>query len=136
MTTNHIDVILVEQLSSETPSHVDGQIKTNLSSNAHDLRIHFINIKNLSITSKHRRARNVLIRSDVSMTRKIQIAKYTAYLLVLLRSMLIFYRSRIFHSIPFSIRLLNVFAVFISIAMIISVLTIYYTASKSTSMLY
>jgi hypothetical protein len=136
MTTNHIDVILVEQLSSETPSHVDGQIKTNLSSNAHDLRIHFINIKNLSITSKHRRARNVLIRSDVSMTRKIQIAKYTAYLLVLLRSMLIFYRSRIFHSIPFSIRLLNVFDVFISIAMIISVLTIYYTASKSTSMLY
>jgi hypothetical protein len=136
MTTNHIHVILVEQLSSETPSHVDGQIKTNLSSNAHDLRIHFINIKNLSITSKHRRARNVLIRSDVSMTRKIQIAKYTAYLLVLLRSMLIFYRSRIFHSIPFSIRLLNVFAVFISIAMIISVLTIYYTASKSTSMLY
>ncbi len=62
MTTNHIDVILVEQLSSETPSHVDGQIKTNLSSNAHDLRSHFIDIKNLSITSKNRRARNVLIR--------------------------------------------------------------------------
>ncbi len=62
MTTNHIDVILVEQLSSETSSYVDGQIKTNSSSNTHDLRSHFIDIKNLSITSKNRRARNVLIR--------------------------------------------------------------------------
>jgi hypothetical protein len=49
--------------------------------------------------------------------------------------MAIFVRSRLFYSIPFSIRLLIAFAAFTSIAIVTGVLIIYFIAQKTPSML-
>jgi hypothetical protein len=68
----------------ESSSHVNTKIKTNSSSNAQRMESHSIDMNNLSKPLRDRRSRDISISFDVSMTRKIQIAKYIAYLLILL----------------------------------------------------
>ncbi len=132
MTTQNIEVIPVEQPSS----HVNAKVKLNSSSNAHNLKSQSMTTNTSSMMHKGRRTRDMTLTYDVSMTLKIQIAKYTVCLLFLLLFTLLFVRSRIFHSIPFSIRLLIAFAAFTSMAIVTSVLIIYFATLKSTSMLY
>jgi hypothetical protein len=84
MTTKDIEVIPVEQSSSEMPSRVNAKVKSNSSSNVHDLKNQSIAKNTSSVVCKDRRTRNMPITYDVSTARKIQIAKYTVYLLFLL----------------------------------------------------
>jgi hypothetical protein len=136
MTTKDIEVIPVEQSSSEMPSRVNAKVKSNSSSNVHDLKNQSIAKGTLSMIREGRRTRNMSITYDVSTARKIRIAKYTACLLFLLKFMSIFVRSRIFYSIPFSIRLFIAFAVFTSMVIVTGVLIVYFTSTKSSRMLY
>ncbi len=84
MTTNDIEVIPIEQSSSQVPSHVDAKIKPNFISNAHHSEGHAVDRNNSSITRKSRRASNISIGFDVPTTRKTRIAMYTVCFLFLL----------------------------------------------------
>jgi hypothetical protein len=134
MTTKNIEIIPIEQSSSATSSHVDAKVKLNSNSNIHDLKSQSIAKNRSSMIRKDRRTRNMSITYDVSTTRKIRIAKYTLCLLVWLWFTLIVVRSKIFHSIPFSIRLFIAFAALTSMAIVTGVLVVYFTAPKPTSM--
>jgi hypothetical protein len=84
MTTKEIEVIPVEQSSSGMPSHVNAKVKSNSSSNRHDLKSQSMAKNTSSMVYKGRRTRNMSITYDVSTARKIRIAEYTVYLLFLL----------------------------------------------------
>jgi hypothetical protein len=84
MTTNDIEVVPVEQPSSGMPSHINTNVKSNSSSNRPDLKSQSMAKNTSSVIYKGRRTRNMSITYDVSTARKIQIAKYTLYLLFLL----------------------------------------------------
>jgi hypothetical protein len=84
MTIKNIEIIPVEQSSSEVPSHADAKIKSKSISNVHNLESHSVGMKNSSITRKHRKAHTILITYNVSTTHKIRIAEYTICLLFLL----------------------------------------------------
>ena len=78
----------------------------------------------------------MLIAYDVLTSQKIRIAGYSVCRLCLLWFMFIFIRSRIFYSVPFSIRLFVGLAAFTSMVIIAGVLTVYFTASQSESTLH
>jgi hypothetical protein len=84
MATKHIEVIPVEQPSSGMPSHINAKVKSNSSSNRHDLKSQSMAKNISSMVYKGRRTRNMSITYDVSTVHKIRIAKYTLYLLFLL----------------------------------------------------
>ncbi len=132
MTTQNIEVIPVEQPSS----HVNAKMKLNSSSNAHNLKSQSMTKNTSSMIRKGRMTDNITLTYDVSTIHKIQLAKYIVCLLFLLLFTPLFVRSRVFYSIPFSIRLLIAFAAFTSMAILISVLTMYFTTLKSTRMFY
>jgi hypothetical protein len=80
MVTKDIEVIPVERSSSQ----VDAKVKSNSSSNVHDLKSQSM-AKNTSLMiHKNRKTRNMSITYDVSTARKIRIVKYNACLLVCL----------------------------------------------------
>ncbi len=135
MTTKDIEVIPLEQLSSGMPPHINAKVESNSSSNVNNLKTQPMTKNTSSVTRKSRRTSNISITYDVSTARKIRIAKYTICFLFFLKFMAIFVRSRLFYSIPFSIRLLIAFAAFTSIAIVTGVLIIYFIAQKTPSML-
>jgi len=121
----------VKQSSSEMPPHVNANVTSDSNSNVHNLKSR--PVYNLSKIRKDRRTRNMSRTYDVSTAQKVRIMEYTACLLVSLWFTLIFSRSKIFHSIPFSIRLFIAFAVFTSMVIITGVLIVYFTAPKLAS---
>jgi hypothetical protein len=84
MTTKDIEVIPVEQLSSEMSPHVNTKLELNSSSNVHDLKSQSMAKYTSSMIHKDQRTRTISITYDVSRARKIRLAKYTIYLLFLL----------------------------------------------------
>lgn len=81
MTTNGIEALPIEQPSSQTPSRVNTNVKSNSSSNIHDLKYESMPKNTASMNCKTRRTRNTSIAYDISLGRKIRIAKYTIFLL-------------------------------------------------------
>jgi hypothetical protein len=83
MTTKDIEVIPVEQPSSGMSSHIDTKVKSNSSSNRHDLKSQSMAKNTSSMVCKGRRTRNMSITYDASTARTIQIAKYVNLLFLL-----------------------------------------------------
>ena len=81
MTTDDIEVLPIEQPSSQTPSHANTNVKSNSSSNEHDLKYESMTENTASMNRKTRRTRNTPIAYDTSLGRKIRTAKYTIFLL-------------------------------------------------------
>ncbi len=75
MTTKDIEVIPVEQSSSGTPSHTNTRVESNFNSNMHDLKNESMPKNTVLMNRKVRRTRNMSITYDVSIARKIRIAK-------------------------------------------------------------
>ncbi len=84
MTTKNIEIIPIEQLSSEKSFHVNAKVKLNSNSNIHDLKSQSMAKNSSSMIRKGRKTRNMSITYDVSTARKIRLAKYTLCLLFLL----------------------------------------------------
>ena len=82
MTTEDIEVLPIEQSSSGTPSQVNTKMKSNSSSNVHDLKNESMAKNTASMKRKVRGTRNMSIGYDISVARKIRITKYTIYLLL------------------------------------------------------
>jgi hypothetical protein len=83
MTTKDIEVIPVEQPSSGMPSHIDTKVKSNSSSNRHDLKSQSMAKNPSSMVYKGRRTRNMSITYDASTARRMQISKYVNLLFLL-----------------------------------------------------
>lgn len=128
-----IEVIPTEHSSSEPRAHVDPKVKLSSSSNPHNFKPQLANRNNWKRDRKSRKIDDASITYDVSMARKIRIAKYIVCFLVLLSFTHIFIRATLFYSIPFSMRFSIIFAVFTSMVVMTGILIVSYTAPKPPS---
>ncbi len=129
MTTIDIELISIEHSSAESPSYDDTKMKSNSSWNSPNLRKYFTIINQRKMDCESRKTTNV------SMTRKIRMAKYIVYLIyLLLLFIFIFIMTRFFYSILVSQITVIVFAAFTSMAVLSGTLIVSFTTSKSSSM--
>ena len=130
MNTEDIEVLPVKQSPSGSPSQTNTKMKSNSSSNVHNLKNESMPKNTAPMNRKAGRTRSMPIAYDISVARKIRIAKYTTYILFCRSFTAISIRSKIFYSVPFSIRLFVAVAVFTSIAITTSILIVYFTSIK------
>ncbi len=115
MTSMNIEVLPSEQSGHEDPTAADSNVEPESLPHRHDPK---------------------KIVSDIDKSTKVPTTRYILFISFQLFFASIFFREKLLPSISHSVKGAIMFAIFTSIAMVIGILTVYYTSPKPTGMFF